>query len=137
MSRLLLDTHAAIWLVEGQTLSNQAMEVLATATANQEDAFVSPMTAWEIGMLSARGRIRMPLTPLLWFDRLIASPGIALADLSARVLIASSFLPGSPPRDPMDRILVATARENDYHLVTRDKELLDYAAQGYVKAVAC
>jgi len=79
----------------------------------------------------------MPLTPLLWFERLVGSPGIALADLTARVLIASSFLPGSPPRDPVDRILVATAREGDYRLVTRDKELLEYAAQGYVKAVAC
>ena len=137
MSRLLLDTHAAIWLVEGQSLSNAAKEALATATANQENAFVSPMTAWEIGMLSARGRVRMPLTPLLWFERLATSPGIALADLPARVLIASSFLPGSPPRDPVDRILVATAREGDYRLVTRDKELLDYAHQGYVKALAC
>jgi len=137
MSRLLLDTHAAIWLVEGQSLSNTAKEALATATANQEDAFVSPMTAWEIGMLSARGRVRMPLTPLLWFERLVGSPGIALADLPGRVLIASSFLPGSPPRDPVDRILVATAREGDYRLVTRDRELLDYADQGYVKALAC
>ena len=137
MSRLLLDTHAAIWLVEGQSLSSTAKEALAAATANQENAFVSPMTAWEIGMLSARGRVRMPLTPLLWFERLLGSPGIALAELPARVLIASSYLPGSPPRDPVDRILVATAREGDYRLVTRDKELLDYAAQGYVKALAC
>jgi len=137
MSRLLLDTHAAIWLVEGQPLSNVAKEALAMAAADKEDAFVSPMTAWEIGMLSVRGRVRMPLTPLVWFERLIASPGISLADLPARVLIASSFLPGTPPRDPVDRILVATAREGDYHLVTRDRELLDYAAQGHLKALPC
>lgn len=137
MTKLLLDTHAAIWLVEGERLSNAATEALTSAAARREDTLVSPMTAWEIGMLSARGRIRMPLTPVAWFDRLIASQGIALADLPARVLIASSFLPGSPPRDPVDRILVATARENDYHLVTRDKELLDYAAQGHVRAVEC
>ena len=137
MSRLLLDTHAAIWLVEGQSLSTAAKEALAAATANQEDAFVSPMTAWEIGMLAARGRVRMPLTPLLWFERLAGSPGIALAELSVRVLIASSFLPGSPPRDPIDRILIATAREEDYRLVTRDKEVLDYAEMGHVKVLAC
>jgi PIN domain nuclease of toxin-antitoxin system len=132
-----LDTHAAIWLVEGLSLSNAAKDALAAATANREDAFVSPMTAWEIGMLSARGRVRMPLTPLLWFERLVGSPGIALADLPARVLIASSFLPGSPPRDPIDRILIATAREGDYRLVTRDKEVLGYSEMGHVKVLAC
>jgi PIN domain nuclease of toxin-antitoxin system len=137
VSRLLLDTHAAIWLVEGQSLSTAAKEALAAATANHEDAFVSPMTAWEVGMLAARGRVRMPLTPLLWFERLAGSPGIALAELSVRVLIASSFLPGMPPRDPIDRILIATAREEDYRLVTRDKEVLEYAELGHVKVLAC
>jgi len=137
MSQLLLDTHAAIWLVEGQAFSNAAKEAFARATAHREDALVSPMTAWEIGMLSARGRLRMPLSPLDWYERLLRSPGIAAVDLTARALIASSFLPGSPPRDPADRILVATAREGDYLLVTRDKDLLAYAKQGYVKALAC
>ena len=137
MSQLLLDTHAAIWLVEGQSLSNEAKKALAAATKRREAALVSPMTAWEVGMLSARGRVRMPLAPLAWFDRLLASPGIGLADLTARILIASSFLPGSAPRDPMDRILVATARECDFRLVTRDKVLLDYADQGHVKALEC
>ena len=137
MSRLLLDTHAAIRLVEGQSLSKEATEALAAAAANHEDAFVSPVTAWEIGTLCARESLRMPLAPLTWFERLIGSPGIALADLTARVLIASSFLPGSPPRDPLDRILAATARECSYRLVTCDKALLDYARQGHLEALAC
>jgi len=137
MSQLLLDTHTAIWLVEGQPFSTEAKEAFGKATANGENSLVSPMSAWEIGMLCARGRVRMPLSPVAWFERLLRSPGIALADLPVRVLIASSFLPGSPPRDPADRILVATAREGDHVLVTRDKELLAYAAQGHVRALAC
>ena len=137
MSRLLLDTHTAIWLVEGQHFSTEAQEAFQKATARGEDTLVSPMSAWEIGMLSARGRLRMPLTPSVWFERLVRSPGIALAELPAHVLIASSFLPGSPPRDPADRILIATAREGDYVLVTRDKEVLAYAGQGHLKALAC
>ena len=137
MSQFLLDTHAGIWLVEGQSFSATAKEAFAEATANGEDVLVSPMSAWEIGMLSARGRLRMPLTPTVWFERLLRSPGVALADLPIHVLIASSFLPGVPPRDPADRILLATAREEDYVLVTRDKEVLAYAEQGHVKALAC
>jgi PIN domain nuclease of toxin-antitoxin system len=53
------------------------------------------------------------------------------------LLIASSFLPGIPPRDPADRILAATAREYGYVLVTRDRPLLDYSEQGHIQELAC
>jgi PIN domain nuclease of toxin-antitoxin system len=64
-------------------------------------------------------------------------PGIALADLSTDILIAASFQPDMPVRDPADRILVATAREYDFTLVTRDRKLLAYADQGHIQALAC
>jgi PIN domain nuclease of toxin-antitoxin system len=133
VSRLLLDTCAAIWLVEGQTLSDAAQEALGMG----EDALVSPITAWEVAMLSSKSRLKMPLAPLAWFEALVAKPGIAVAELSARILVASSFLPGSPPNDPMDRIIAATAREGGYRVVTRDRQLLKYAQQGHVQALAC
>ena len=57
--------------------------------------------------------------------------------MSVKILIASSFLPGSPPRGPADRIIAATARECGYQLVTRDSVLLDYAEQGHIQALAC
>jgi len=134
---LLLDTCAAIWLVEGQGLSKGATEALASAATDSETVLVSPITAWEIGMLSAKGRLRMPLSPHAWFERLLRMPGISLAELSYKVLVDSSFLPGSSPRDPVDRILSATAREWSYCLVTRDRHLLDYAGDGHIQALAC
>jgi PIN domain nuclease of toxin-antitoxin system len=137
VSRLLLDTHAAVWLVEGGSFSIEAEQAFASATANGQDALVSPMTAWEIAMLAARGRLQMPLAPLAWFERLVASPGIAVAELTPRVLVASCFLPGIPPRDPVDRILAATARECGYRLMTRDSALLEYAEEGHLDALAC
>jgi PIN domain nuclease of toxin-antitoxin system len=57
--------------------------------------------------------------------------------MPADLLIASSFLPGKPPRDPVDRIIAATARELGATLVTRDRMLLDYGEQGHVKIIAC
>jgi PIN domain nuclease of toxin-antitoxin system len=53
------------------------------------------------------------------------------------LLIASSALPGAPPRDPSDRIIAATARDLGATLITRDKKLLDYGKQGYVSVVGC
>jgi PIN domain nuclease of toxin-antitoxin system len=52
-------------------------------------------------------------------------------------LIASSFLPGKPPRDPADRIIAATARDLGATLVTRDRALLDYGSQGHIAVLEC
>jgi PIN domain nuclease of toxin-antitoxin system len=62
---------------------------------------------------------------------------VQLADLSPDLLIASSYLPGKPPKDPTDRILAATARELGATLVTRDRTLLDYGKQGHVAVLEC
>ena len=137
MSALLLDTCAAIWLAEGEAIADEAMAAIDRAGNAGETIFVSPITAWEVGLLAARGRITMSVPPLVWFERLLAVPGIALADLPVRVLIASSYLPGTPPRDPADRMIAATARENGFKLVTRDRLLLYYADQGHIETLAC
>jgi PIN domain nuclease of toxin-antitoxin system len=64
-------------------------------------------------------------------------PGVKLADMSPDLLTASSYLPGEPPSDPMDRIIAATARELGATLITRDRALLRYGAQGHVAVVEC
>ena len=79
----------------------------------------------------------MRLRPEVWFRKLCGLPGVSLADLPPSVLIASTTLPGELPTDPADRILLATAREFDYTLVTRDRQILDYALSGHVRAMAC
>ena len=53
------------------------------------------------------------------------------------VLVASTTLPGTPPNDPADRIIIATARAFGYVLATRDAKILEYGAQGHVRVVAC
>lgn len=137
MSALLLDTCAAIWLAEGETIADEAMAAIDHAGNTGGTVYVSPITAWEIGLLAARGRIAISVPPLTWFERLLAVPGVALADLSVAVLVASSYLPGTPPRDPADRMIAATARENGFKLITRDRLLLDYAEAGHIEAINC
>jgi PIN domain nuclease of toxin-antitoxin system len=134
---LLLDTCAAIWITEEEQIADVALSAVQHAQTVGQFIYVSPVTAWEIGLLVSRGRLRSPMSPQRWFQRLTEAPGVRLAEMSPDVLIASSFLPGAPPRDPADRILAATARECGYRLMTRDRPLLAYAAQGHVQAIAC
>jgi len=133
---LLLDTCAAIWIAEDGGLSQFAIDEINDAQAMTQPIYISPISAWEIGMLLSRGRLSSPLDPLVWFGRLLEQ-GISLAELAPDVLIASSFLPGDPPLDPADRIIIATAREAGFRIMTRDKEIVEYAENGHANVVIC
>jgi len=137
MQPLLLDTCAAIWIAEDKKLAQAAIDALSNADQAGLPTYVSPITAWEVGMLASRDRIKLLTTPQRWFLRLLKIPTVQLAEMSPDVLIASSFLPGKPPRDPTDRIIAATARDYGCTLMTRDRALLDYGEQGHISVVAC
>jgi len=134
---VLLDTCAAIWLANGDRLSDASRIAIAAAQKASDGVFISPITAWEIGSLCARNRLRLSLEPAEWFDRLLRLPGIRVSPMTPNVLIASNFLPGLPPNDPADRIIAATARANGYTLITRDRLLIAYAEAGYLDLVRC
>jgi PIN domain nuclease of toxin-antitoxin system len=137
MQPILLDTCAVIWMAEDESLTEKATRLLDEASAAGVPTYVSPITAWEVGLLASRGRFQMLSTPQRWFERLLQLPNIWLADMAPRLLIESSFLPGKPPRDPADRIIAATARDLGATLVTRDRALLDYGKQGHISTMAC
>lgn len=137
MQPLLLDTCAVIWINEDEPIKPEAAALMNSAYAQNVTTFVSAITAWEVGLLASRERLRLLVTPEKWFSKIIGLPGAALATLSPEILIASSYLPGKPPRDPADRIIAATARDLGATLVTRDSALLNYAKQGHLNAIAC
>jgi hypothetical protein len=53
------------------------------------------------------------------------------------VIPGGTIAPGTPPRDRIDRILTATAREFAATLVTRDRAMLAYGEKGNVSVLAC
>ena len=137
MRPLLWDTHAAVWISGKTPIAQAAVDALAAAHRDGVASYISPITAWEVGMLASRGRLQLLIRPERWFANLFEIPGVRLADMSPDVLIASSYPPGKPPNDPTDRIIVATARELGATFITRDRKLLDYGEQGHVSVVAC
>jgi PIN domain nuclease of toxin-antitoxin system len=134
---LLLDTNAVLWIFGGQTLADEARDAMNAAWAAGRDVFISKITAWEIGMLVRKQRVTLPTTPLRWFEAALETPGFALADLTAGVLVEASFLPDGLLKDPADQIVVATTRAHGMHLVTRDRLILQAAQAGHLQAIAC
>jgi PIN domain nuclease of toxin-antitoxin system len=61
-----------------------------------------------------------------WMAQAVAYPGMQLLELTPRIAIESTKLPGSFHRDPADQIIVATARVYDIPLLTTDSHILQY-----------
>ncbi len=137
MQPLLLDTCTLIFMTEKTRLAATAIDAMRVVSEGAGTTYISPISAWEIGMLAARGRVQLLIRPERWFANLFDVPGVKMADLSPELLIASSYLPGRPPKDPTDRIIAATARELGATLITRDRALLEYGKQGHIAVVEC
>ena len=136
MRPILLDTCAFIWIANREPILPEAQAQLRDAGATERGIVVSPISAWEIGLLASRGRLTLTLDPKDWFQKGLDA-GVALALMPTEVLINSSFLPSRTLRDPADRIIAATARTFGYRLMTRDRPLLEFSAAGHLEAIAC
>jgi PIN domain nuclease of toxin-antitoxin system len=139
-SAVLLDTCAVIWLANGD-LSADVSDIIVAAGLS-EGIFVSPISAWEIGMLGRPRASRMPSLefmpdPKTWFARLMAGPGIKAAAFTSDIAVDASYLPGDIHGDPGDRLIISTARSMQIPIVTRDSRIIAYAAAGHVQVIAC
>lgn len=133
---LLLDTHIWIWLTNGTSREIGRVALRALTEGGRAGRLrVSVMSAWEVGTLYAKGRVRLSIGVEEWVRRALEAPGLSGVDLTADVALESTRLPGSPPRDPVDRILIATTRTCGFRLVTRDRSLLEYAGAADVSAL--
>jgi PIN domain nuclease of toxin-antitoxin system len=132
MSDLLLDTCAVLWLAQGADMTPASRTAIVDRHVN-----VSPISAWEIANLVRKGRLASTLPVASWFHQTVGKIAAEIPLLSVEILTSSCSLPGSPPDDPADRIIIATARESDMTVVTRDKQILEYSRAGHVRTLVC
>ncbi len=133
---MLLDTNALITLAEGRIGRRTALRQIEE-TAREEGIFVSPVSAWEIGLLAAKQRWTFDPDPKRYFAAFLARPGVNLAPFTPEIAIEASFLPGSFHQDPGDRLLVATARHLGVPIATSDYAIIRYGKVGHVRVLAC
>ena len=72
----------------------------------------------------------------IWVDEVVSKPGLAVSPLTPEIAIHAYDLPGSFQDDPADRMIVASARVLGATLVTRDRDILRYGAEGHVDVLA-
>ena len=122
----LLDTHAWVWWVTGdQRLSPSAKR--AIERASRRDALVvSFISIWEVAKKVEKGQLVLDRSVGEWLDAATARAGLQLVELTRRILEESCRLPQPFHGDPADQMIVATARDRDAVVVSKDRQIRSY-----------
>jgi len=133
---LLLDTHVWLWVEGAPERLGPAVRGRIERAAQAGRLWVSVLSVWEIGMLVAKDRIRLSMPVDDWVREAAATPGMQMLGLIPEIALESTRLPDSPHGDPVDRMLMASARVHNLTLATADEKILAYADLGHLKALA-
>ena len=121
--RLLLDTHALLWWLAGDTkLSARAKRSIAD---RRHEVFVSAASAWEVTTKHRIGKLPGAGPLAVDFARVIRSQGFSQLPITLDHAQVAGSLPGDH-RDPFDRVLIAQAREERLALVSAEPLFDDF-----------
>ena len=122
--KLLLDTCAVLWAVaDPDSLSRQCTHSISDPDA---EVSVSVISCAEIACAVERGKIRLDRHWKRWFREYTELNGWQLVPIDLGIMEEAYSLPEYSHRDPADRIILATARKLQLHLVTADRRMLEY-----------
>ncbi len=129
---IVLDTHIWVWWAHGsERLTGPQAQIIEQNETNVVG--VSAISVWEVAKLVQYNRLELPCPLQEWYEKALRYPGVRLLELTPEIALGSTRLPGEFHRDPVDQIIVATARFYDCPLLTSDSRILKYP---HVKTVA-
>jgi PIN domain nuclease of toxin-antitoxin system len=125
---LLLDTHVWLWSVDGDTrrIGRRTRQSLSRGES-REAIRISPVSFFELTALHTLGRLRLARPVEQWMQEALEAAGVRIAELSPAIAIDAGQIPRAALADPLDRLLVATARRLDATFLTSDAWILEYA----------
>jgi PIN domain nuclease of toxin-antitoxin system len=119
-----------VWSAQGDSrrIGRRTRRLLSRAES-QDVVRVSPVTLFELTALVTLGRIRLTRRPDQWIRDALDTGGIRMAEFSPAIAIDAGHIPRNSLADPLDRILVATARHIEATFLTSDQRILTYAKE--------
>ena len=115
--RLLLDTHAFLWWLDGDRRLPVRVRALIGDETNA--VLVSAASAWEIATKVRLGRLPKAVDVAADVDGCIAGQGFTALEITVRHAQRAGGLPG-PQQDPVDRMLIAQSQIEDVPIVSNE-----------------
>jgi PIN domain nuclease of toxin-antitoxin system len=121
--KLLLDTCAFLWIAtDDPHLSARARQLFSDPS---NEAYLSSVSAWEIGVKHRLGRLPLPAPPDRLVPEMRAAHGIVGLPLDEESALHQARLP-ELHRDPFDRMLVCQAIVHGMVVLTPDELITQY-----------
>jgi PIN domain nuclease of toxin-antitoxin system len=118
---VVLDTCALLALADGDLPPDAA-----GALRQAPEALVSIVSAWEVAIKVAGGKLQLLDAPVRWFRGLVERYDLREVALDADIACAAAALPPLH-RDPFDRVIVARAQTHGLAVLTSDANIRRYA----------
>ena len=120
---ILLDTHVLLWHERGDRKLGRRARAEVERSWSENEAAVSAITFWEVGMQVQKNRLGFHLDLDAWRRDLL---DLGLVEIPIDGAIAArACLLQDMHGDPADQLIVATALEG-HRLVTADRGILEW-----------
>lgn len=124
--KYLFDTHTWIWWnMHPQNLSRKVLRCIQEEDSYDE-LLLSAISLWEFSKLLEKGRIGISCNPEEWISAALKIPKLRFVQLTPSIAYRSTVLPQPFHEDPADQIIVATAREENASILSKDERILNY-----------
>ncbi len=119
---ILLDTHVVIWLAQDyQRISPAARAAIEDTRDEDRGVAVADITLVEIARLASHGRVNLiPNAETVLSE---VEHRFVILPITSKIALQAFALPANYPKDPVDRILGATALVEGLTLVTADAKI--------------
>ncbi len=119
----LLDTCGLLAVQGGGIALSQHVRELLEAPGSE--VRVSVISAFEIGQKLAAGKLALPCELARWFPAILLQHTLRELPLTSSICIAAAGLP-SIHKDPVDRLIIASALEFQLPIITSDRTIATY-----------
>jgi PIN domain nuclease of toxin-antitoxin system len=124
--KYLLDTHTWIWWnMRPQNLSPNVLNLIGNEK-EYDELLLSAISPWEFSKLLEKKRVGISYSAEEWISAALKMPRLRFVNLTPTIAYRSTVLPPSFHDDPADQIIVATAREENATILTKDRRILNY-----------
>ncbi len=124
---IVLDTHVWVWFVNDPRQLSASARKAIEKSLDEKAIYISAISAWEVALLVASGRLRLRVDVRDWIAKCEALPFFNFVPVDNAIFLKSVFLPGKLHADPADRIIVATALIRGISVVSKDRRIRNYS----------